>query len=360
MERVFEQDAAATAYRKAAENFWTDVAQNRTVCIGGNSVAEHFLAAANSNRYIDNLDGPESCNTNNMLKLSEMLSDRTGDAKYADFYEQAMWNHILSTQDPTTGGYVYFTTLRPQGYRIYSQVNQAMWCCVGTGMENHSKYGHFIYTHDGNQTLYVNLFTPSELNDATFGIRQETIFPNIGSVASAASAANMSTTQLTITRGGSYAIAVRHPAWAGKDYQVKVEGDVKMAATQSIQSVKREIENLMVHGMIGGKAASALSSADFVKEIITYVAKNFNSQESVDLELTLPENLRNELEPFVNGERAKSLSNGVTAKFSGKIGGGFRITPKNGSYYIDLTSEAFEALIGEYMRPATKKMLFGE
>ena len=145
-----------------------------------------------------------------------------------------------------------------------------------------------------------------------------------------------------------------------KDYQVKVEGDVKMAATQSIQSVKREIENLMLNGMIGGKANSALSSADFVKEIISSVAKNFNSQESVDLELTLPENLRNELEPFVNGQLAKSLSNVVTAKFSGKIGGGFRIAPKDGSYYIDLTSEAFEALIGEYMRPATRKMLFGE
>ena len=145
-----------------------------------------------------------------------------------------------------------------------------------------------------------------------------------------------------------------------KDYQAKVEGDVKMAATQSIQSVKREIENLMLNGMIGGKATSALSSADFVKEIISSVAKNFNSQESVDLALTLPENLRNELEPFVNGQLAKSLSNGVTAKFSGKIGGGFRIAPKDGSYYIDLTSEAFEALIGEYMRPATRKMLFGE
>ena len=145
-----------------------------------------------------------------------------------------------------------------------------------------------------------------------------------------------------------------------KDYQVKVEGDVKMAATQSIQSVKRDIENLMVSGMIGGKAASALSSADFVKEVITSVAKNFNSQESVDLELTLPESLRGELEPFVNGELSKALSSGVTAKFSGKIPGGFRIAPKDGSYFIDLTSEAFEALIGEYLRPATRKLLFGE
>ena len=250
MERVFEQDATATAYCKAAENFWTDVAQNRTVCIGGNSVAEHFLAAANSNRYIDNLDGPESCNSNNMLKLSEMLSDRTGDAKYADFYEQTMWNHILSTQDPTTGGYVYFTTLRPQGYRIYSQVNQAMWCCVGTGMENHSKYGHFIYTHDGNQTLYVNLFTPSELNDATFGIRQETIFPNIDNTVSALPTGNTATTQLTITRGGTYAIAVRHPAWAGKEYQVQVNGQ---AVSQSVEQGKASYVTISRTWSVGDK-----------------------------------------------------------------------------------------------------------
>ena len=144
------------------------------------------------------------------------------------------------------------------------------------------------------------------------------------------------------------------------DYQVKVEGDVKLAAIQSMQSIKRNIEDLMVNGMIGGKAASALSSSDFVKEIISSVAKNFNSQESVDLELTLPEKLRSELEPFINGELSKSLSGGVTAKFSGKIDAGFKIAPKDGSYFIDLTSEAFDALIGEYLRPTTRKMLFGE
>lgn len=213
MERIFEQDASATAYKKAAENFWQDVASNRTTCIGGNSVSEHFLAASNSNRYIDVLDGPESCNSNNMLKFTEMLADRTGDAKYADFYEQTMWNHILSTQDPETGGYVYFTTLRPQGYRIYSQVNQAMWCCVGTGMENHSKYGHFIYTHDGKETLYVNLFTPSSLVSDDFVVKQETNFPNA------------STTKLTIGKAGHYTIAIRHPQWAGKDFDWSVNGE---------------------------------------------------------------------------------------------------------------------------------------
>ena len=230
MERIFELDATAQSYRKAAENFWTDVAQNRTVCIGGNSVAEHFLAKNRSNSYIDNPDGPESCNTNNMLKLSEMMSDRTADARYADFYEQAMWNHILSTQDPTTGGYVYFTTLRPQGYRIYSQVNQGMWCCVGTGMENHSKYGHFIYTHDGTQTLYVNLFTPSKLESDDFVVTQQTLFPAINPAASNIPTPNTATTEITVGKAGSYKIAVRHPAWAGKAYQVLVNGTAVNAA----------------------------------------------------------------------------------------------------------------------------------
>lgn len=228
MERIGEMECSQlptlnSQFIKAAENFWQDVAQNRTVCIGGNSVGEHFLTKENSNRYIDHLDGPESCNTNNMLKLSEMMADRTGDAKYADFYEQAMWNHILSTQDPQTGGYVYFTTLRPQGYRIYSKVNQGMWCCVGTGMENHSKYGHFIYTHNGNKTLYVNLFTASSLNSKDFVVTQETRFPFEPK------------TTITIGKAGHYQIALRHPAWSGKDYSITVNG---LAVNSSVMTGK--------------------------------------------------------------------------------------------------------------------------
>ena len=223
-ERVGEQDATATNYLRAAENFWQDVAENRTVCIGGNSVSEHFLPKANAQRYINVPDGPESCNSNNMLKLSELLATRTHDARYADFYEHTMWNHILSTQDPLTGGYVYFTTLRPQAYRIYSTVNESMWCCVGTGMENHSKYGHFIYTHDGDDVLYVNLFTASELSNEHFGLRQETRFPYVDPQVSALPTPQTSVSYMTVTRGGKYQIAVRHPAWAGKEFQITVNG----------------------------------------------------------------------------------------------------------------------------------------
>jgi hypothetical protein len=126
-----------------------------------------------------------------------------------------MWNHILSTQDPQTGGYVYFTTLRPQGYRIYSKVNQGMWCCVGTGMENHGKYGQFIYTKKADN-LFVNLFVSSELNWKERGIilRQETNFPYAES------------SKLTIAQGkGQFTLQVRYPGWVKPDqFSVKVNG----------------------------------------------------------------------------------------------------------------------------------------
>ena len=224
-ERIWQEDHTATPYHTAAHNFWHDVATHRTVCIGGNSVSEHFLAEERSAEYLTNLDGPESCNSNNMLKLSEMLFDETHEARYADFYESTMWNHILSTQDPTTGGYVYFTSLRPQSYRIYSQVNQAMWCCVGTGMENHAKYGHFIYTHDGDDVLYVNLFTASRLHNERFVLTQETTFPYSPQ------------TKLTIGKEGTYTLAIRHPAWAAAGYSVAVNGEtVPTEVTEGVAS----------------------------------------------------------------------------------------------------------------------------
>ena len=226
-ERIYQEQLASedqtpdATLQAAAHNFWEDVATNRTVCIGGNSVSEHFLAASACSQYITNLDGPESCNSNNMLKLSEDLFDETHQAQYADFYEQTMWNHILSTQDPQSGGYVYFTTLRPQSYRIYSQVDQAMWCCVGTGMENHSKYGHFIYTHtEDNDTLFVNLFTASTLASQTFALTQQTDFPYAES------------TTLTLAGGGSFTLAIRHPHWAGADYAITVNGEAQALSVE--------------------------------------------------------------------------------------------------------------------------------
>jgi DUF1680 family protein len=96
-----------------------------------------------------------------MLKLTEDLFRANPSAKYADYYERTVLNHILSSQHPEHGGYVYFTSARPRHYRVYSAPNEAMWCCVGTGMENHGKYNQFIYTHSGD-SLFLNLFIASD------------------------------------------------------------------------------------------------------------------------------------------------------------------------------------------------------
>lgn len=150
---------------------------------------------------------------------------------------------------------------------------------------------------------------------------------------------------------------------AGKEaeeYRAKVEGDVKMAAAQSIQATRKDIENLMVGKLTGTQVSSALSSAEFVKEIIKAVAGKFNAEESIDLNVVLPESLKSQLEPFVKEELAKELKGGVSAQFSKKIAGGFTIGPKDGSYFISLTDETFKNLISEYLRPAVRKILFGE
>ena len=143
-----------------------------------------------------------------------------------------------------------------------------------------------------------------------------------------------------------------------QDYKVKMEGDVKMASTQALQATKAGIEGLIVAKAVE-PVKEQLSGAAFLKEIITTVAQRFSAQEATDLSLVLPEKLQKELEPFVKGELARTLGKGVEASFSKKVAGGFKIGPKDGSYFISLTDEAFQGLIGEFLRPATKKILFG-
>ena len=143
------------------------------------------------------------------------------------------------------------------------------------------------------------------------------------------------------------------------DFKVKVEGDVKMAAQQSVQATRTDIENLVVAKVVDGTVDKALSNEEYLKGIITAVAQKFSADEPADLALVLPEALKAKLEPFVSGELGKLLGKGVEATFSKKVAGGFKIGPKDGGYFVSLTDETFKDLIGSYLRPATKKLLFG-
>ena len=139
----------------------------------------------------------------------------------------------------------------------------------------------------------------------------------------------------------------------------KVASDIRMASTQSLAATRKDIEELVVGKMSAEAVKDALTSAEFVKELIQAVAGKFTTEGPMDLTLILPESLQKELEPFVNNELSKILNAGVEASFSKKVSGGFRIGPKDGGYFVSFTDETFNELIAEYLRPATKKILFG-
>jgi DUF1680 family protein len=204
-----------TTWAKAADFFWNTVVHHRTVSIGGNSVREHFHPASNFSSMINDVQGPETCNTYNMLRLTTKLFLTNPNSSYLDYYERALYNHILSSQHPK-GGFVYFTPMRPQHYRVYSQPQESFWCCVGSGIENHGKYGELIYAHD-DKNIFVNLFIASKLAWKEKGISlvQETSFPDEAS----------STIKLTLTEPSSFSLHIRHPSWVQQAaMQVVVNG----------------------------------------------------------------------------------------------------------------------------------------
>ncbi|NLZ72326.1 MAG: glycosyl hydrolase, partial [Bacteroidales bacterium] len=195
--------------------FWNTVVHNRTINIGGNSVREHFHPSDNFLSMVEDREGPETCNTYNMLRLSGMLYKTSLNTELVDYYERALYNHILSTIEPNNGGFVYFTSMRPGHYRVYSQPETSFWCCVGSGLENHAQYGEFIYGYS-DDNLYVNLFIPSTLNWRNKGIQltQETCFPETNEIR----------IRINECNSKSFILNFRHPSWAKSEIAVSLNG----------------------------------------------------------------------------------------------------------------------------------------
>jgi DUF1680 family protein len=195
---------AEPRYKAIATNFWHTVVEKRSYVIGGNTDGESFFPVDTFEQHLGT-SSAETCNTYNMLKLTRHLFSWEPTAETMDFYERALLNQILPSQDPKTGGVVYYTPLRPGAFKVFSLPNDSFWCCVGTGMENHGKYNDTIYFHD-DQSLYLNLFIPSELTWTAKGlsVRQETRFPT------------EATTRLSFTAAKpvTLALKVRYPSWA--------------------------------------------------------------------------------------------------------------------------------------------------
>ncbi|WP_205327342.1 beta-L-arabinofuranosidase domain-containing protein [Glycomyces sp. YM15] len=200
----------------AARFFWHEVVEKRSVAIGGNSVREHFHAVDDFSPMIEDREGPETCNTYNMLKLTKLLAEAELEPAHLDYVERAILNHQLPSQHPERGGFVYFTPMRPRHYRVYSQPHLGMWCCVGTGIEAQAKYTEWVFgEHEG--ALAVNLYVPAQLETPEFGgrIRIETAFPASEHV------------QLILDLDGpsEFTLRLRVPGWTDALADLEVNGE---------------------------------------------------------------------------------------------------------------------------------------
>lgn len=194
--------------------FWQTVVAHHSFATGSNSDKEKFFEPDRLAAHLTGYTG-ESCNVYNMLKLTQHLYTHTADERYPEYYERALFNHILGQQDPATGMVAYFLPMLPGAYKVYSTPDSSFWCCVGTGFENQAKLGEAIYAHT-QDALYVNLFIASALNWPEKGIqlRQETQFPETDNT----------TFIVTVAQPLTLTLNIRYPAWATAGAVIKVNG----------------------------------------------------------------------------------------------------------------------------------------
>lgn len=203
-EQIYEAGGEAN-WHAASARFWDEVTTRQTFAFGGNSVWEKFINPAEFEGKLLEPCGPETCNTYNLLKLTEQLYGLDPQGRYTDYAERALYNQILPSENVgPEGGFAYYTPTRPGHYKVYSRPFDAMWCCVGTGMENQARYGGFIYAA-APQRLFVNLCVASELRwkEEGVSVRQATAFPDRddGELA------------FTVAQPHRFTVSVRCPSW---------------------------------------------------------------------------------------------------------------------------------------------------
>ena len=198
----------------AAKFFWERVALHHTFATGGHGRNEYF---GEPDMLDDMIEGrtAETCNVYNMIKMTRMLFALDPRARYADFHERALFNHILGSMDPADGTTCYMVPVGQGVAREYQDMERSFTCCVGSGMESHALHGDGLYFEHGD-TLWVNIYAPSTADWRSRGVKltMATSFPEGEEAA------------LTIEtkKPRSFEIALRRPFWAGEGFAVRVNG----------------------------------------------------------------------------------------------------------------------------------------
>lgn len=204
-------------YHGMASYFWHQVVGTRSYCCGGTSNYEHWRTGPDRLASELSAQTHENCCTHNLLKLTRHLFTWHLDARFADYYERALYNGILPTLHPDVpGAIMYYVPLKGGLFKYFGDPDDTFACCNGTGIESFAKLGDSLYFHD-EEGLWVNLFHASELTWPEKGVRlhQETRFPE------------EDRTRLTIEVDAprELTLRVRIPGWAGHGVAIAVNGE---------------------------------------------------------------------------------------------------------------------------------------
>ncbi len=199
----------------AADFFWNQVVYQHSFATGGHGTDEYFGQPGKLSNRVDGRTA-ETCNVYNMLKLTRTLFAFNPSEQYAEFHEQALFNHILGSMDPDSGATCYMVPVGRNVTREYQNMERSFTCCVGSGMESHALHGLGIYYESGDK-LWVNIFAPSTADWASAGVQvaMETGFPE---------GENGSLT-FTVREPKRFTLALRRPSWASQGYSVSVNGE---------------------------------------------------------------------------------------------------------------------------------------
>lgn len=217
---IYENNTERTDYKNAAKFFYDTVVNHRSYCIGGNSNYEHFGAITEE---VLGTQTCETCNTYNMMRLAEHLYSWEHNAEYMDYYEKALFNHILASQDPDSGMKTYFMATKQGHFKVYSSHDDSFWCCVGSGMENPGRYTRNIYYKDKND-FYVNQFISSNVDWEEKGLKisQTTNYPY------------EETTVIKIDEGSAdAAVKIRIPSWIASAATVRVNNEESVTVAET-------------------------------------------------------------------------------------------------------------------------------
>lgn len=212
LSRLFEI-SGDSAYKNTAEFFFDCVVHHHSYVTGGNGNHEYFGSPDTLSNMLSQ-ETTETCNVYNMLKLSHHLFMWNAEASVADYYERALLNHMLASQNPENGQVVYNLALEMGGYKEFQDPG-FLTCCIGTAMESHSKYGQSIYFQN-NEELFVFQYIASKLNwkQKEVIITQETQFPE----------SQKSVFQFDCKNPVRFALNVRYPNWCKSGFEIFVNG----------------------------------------------------------------------------------------------------------------------------------------